>query len=94
MVHYIVRYMPTQANMQYINNVTFNIHQQLCHNMMLIKNYVAIGVHQGLCHIVTLINRYITLGQSQYVTFIKPYVGLQHSSILMLDWDIPPWYSP
>ena len=92
MVHYIVWYMLTQSKLQYINNVTFNIHQQLWHNVMFIKGYVAVGVHQVLCHIVTLINGYIALQQSQGVTFIKPYVGLRHSTTLILDCDSHPWY--
>ena len=83
--------MQTQANMPYINNVTFDIHQHLSRNVMFINGYIVVGVHQGLCYIVTLINFYIALRQSLYVVFIKPYVGLRHSSMLILDCGNCPW---
>ena len=52
MVLYNVKYMPTQAKMWHINNVTLGSHQRRCHIDMFMRGYVA------LHHSTTVISHY------------------------------------
>ena len=80
MVHYILLFMVIVPNTQHMNNVTFDVHQGLCHIVMFCHILTFIIF---LCLIVTFLHIYVTIWNSCFQSLSKGLQGFCNIAMLI-----------